>query len=691
MLAYFPLLYTRNECMLHAACCMLNTEYYKRGPGQGQGQPKNSSMASRLYVAHYRVTLLRDWLMDEAPTNVLIPTEKGKKAPKHCHKNDAWTWAKFDASWHVKGIRWNSLYDVGILLRDLCVIDVDDLGICAELERDYPELLRVPCEQTSKGMHYFFRRSALADTDGYYDGAAQVMKGVDFKSVCHNGTAGFVVVSPSTGKAWTRPPWCNPLEDIGDDLLKAVALPRHACASVNLTCMDDTFTLLDNKHVIQFSTVRHACEDFPGQSITIPFPRPLLDELLLLCEHNVSTMLPNKERVHELLQLADYLGVPSCRLAAFRAGGYVHRLLDVVSVWPTMAEHMHDDIMYRAGIAEPPALVPVSDIDSTSIDIKIDEPWLFGPNTCRMTSTVVTKLMVPTFVEALLRKYPNKIVLAGGGALATVIESTGPPYDYDLFMVHVTEEEGIRMVDAICRSQCKIVRTSSCAVTLHAPPGIHVQIILRRYQSGAHLLASFDMQPCKVLIRCIDGELVAEAAPSWVTSIRAMCFVPALDMWGSPSFVRVLKYASRGFRVYVPCTDRACINFRPEFAVGVGELFAFEARRPPGVPFPAKEEILHAIRKRKKRYDSKKYMLDLSSDYDTSKKLSDTLLYWYRWITGVRFVPNLNPGDLPMATGNNFFPMSLRWGNVYDLKAWRGSYINMLDLSANLKELIERL
>jgi hypothetical protein len=84
MLAYFPLLYTRNECMLHAACCMLNTEYYKRGPGQGQGQPKNSSMASRLYVAHYRVTLLRDWLMDEAPTNVLIPTEKGKKAPKHC-------------------------------------------------------------------------------------------------------------------------------------------------------------------------------------------------------------------------------------------------------------------------------------------------------------------------------------------------------------------------------------------------------------------------------------------------------------------------------------------------------------------------------------------------------------------------------------------------------------------------------
>ena len=108
----------------------------------------------------------------------------------------------------------------------------------------------------------FFRRSALANSEGYYDGCAQVhlsvyhaapyiptsssltwphmappktpqqvLKDCDFKSVTRTGTGGIIVVSPSTDKDWVRAPWDVALTEISDALLKAVARPAEAYSS----------------------------------------------------------------------------------------------------------------------------------------------------------------------------------------------------------------------------------------------------------------------------------------------------------------------------------------------------------------------------------------------------------------------------------------------------------------------------
>jgi hypothetical protein len=51
-------------------------------------------------------------------------------------------------------------------------------------------------------MHFYFKRSALADTGGYYDcsGGAQVMTNVDFKSITSTGTGGI------SAQRHTKPP-----------------------------------------------------------------------------------------------------------------------------------------------------------------------------------------------------------------------------------------------------------------------------------------------------------------------------------------------------------------------------------------------------------------------------------------------------------------------------------------------------
>jgi hypothetical protein len=59
--------------------------------------------------------------------------------------------------------------DIGIVLQDLCVVDIDCMGIDREMNVRFPNS-KTMCERTKKGHHYFFKRSKLADDGGYYDG-----------------------------------------------------------------------------------------------------------------------------------------------------------------------------------------------------------------------------------------------------------------------------------------------------------------------------------------------------------------------------------------------------------------------------------------------------------------------------------------------------------------------------------------
>eukprot|EP00798_Chlamydomonas_sp_ICE-L_P013284 gene13284-19131_t len=169
-------------------------------------------------------------------SDVLMPAID--KKPKFQHKDNVWEWGDHDTfvSKHKNHM------DAGVLLRQLCVVDVDNEKLVKHLEEIFPILNHVPTEITRAGRHYWFLRSALAEEEEYYDGPAQRIPGVDFKSVAATGTSGFVVIAPSKGKKWIRPlsyarilhPCDNTIEHckklknalvhIPDEILKYVAI-----------------------------------------------------------------------------------------------------------------------------------------------------------------------------------------------------------------------------------------------------------------------------------------------------------------------------------------------------------------------------------------------------------------------------------------------------------------------------------
>ena len=171
--------------------------------------------------------VLEEWLKTYHPSDVLMPIATGRKCPMFGHKGNKWSWAKYD-EFAAGGCvdREGNPCDWSIVLSTLCVIDADSVEVAAELEERFPVLRRVPCEQTRRGFHYFFKRSARADELGCWDGCAQVLAQIDFKTKTATGTGGIIVVSPSSHKTWIRAPWLTPLEAIPDDLLDAVAAPR---------------------------------------------------------------------------------------------------------------------------------------------------------------------------------------------------------------------------------------------------------------------------------------------------------------------------------------------------------------------------------------------------------------------------------------------------------------------------------
>lgn len=206
--------------------------------------------------------MLARWLKVHAPRDVLMPTAAdGEKRPKFAHAAGGWTWARYEFWAHgmllkMLASRWGGgrppSRDIGLLLRELCVIDCDSREVTDELMAAFPaELATAPCTSTARGQHFYFARSPLADAGCFYDGASQRIRGVDFKTRARSGAAGFVVVAPSTNKArwsrdthgaassadahlaqtWLRSPWQmyphGGLPQISDALLMHVAVPRH--------------------------------------------------------------------------------------------------------------------------------------------------------------------------------------------------------------------------------------------------------------------------------------------------------------------------------------------------------------------------------------------------------------------------------------------------------------------------------
>ncbi|KAI5121633.1 hypothetical protein M0805_001162 [Coniferiporia weirii] len=175
----------------------------------------------------------------------------------------------------------------------------------------------------------------------------------------------------------------------------------------------------------------------------------------------------------------------------------------------------------------------------------------------------------------------NNVIAAGGSVLGCLLpvsqankesrrtmrkyfhSSAYPTSDIDLFLWGLNPEQAEVKINQIYEAvrdsvpwDATCVRTKH-AISIHSQyPYRSVQIVLRLYHSPGEILAGFDVDaPCVAY----DGTRVLANARSIVALMRQ---ANTVDMTRrSPSYeVRLAKYASRGFEVYVPELRRADVD-----------------------------------------------------------------------------------------------------------------------------------
>ena len=335
--------------------------------------PFRGGVASLPRSPFSNVRSLLSFLEKRFDEDVLIPVPRGEKRPLHPHKDRAWGAAE-SLAWlaepqTISGVR-DGAIDVGLLLKELCVVDVDSREAAERLELEYPVLHDAPCQRTRKGFHYFFLRSALADAEGFFDARSPRIPGVDFKTVTRTGTRGLLMVAPSLGKEWVRPPWDVDVKAIPDALLRAVAAPCHRRASavfVFVNAGGAELAVEDSRWPAHMSYVEPLLdtggEVLLGDSAStaaarVPMPvgsPELLADLLAVCDGRAG--LRCLASGPELLQLADFLGLPQRFVAALVPPfGALHVLHDLASVDDAWGEAALLEMRERNGV-EPVQLV----------------------------------------------------------------------------------------------------------------------------------------------------------------------------------------------------------------------------------------------------------------------------------------------------------------------------------------------
>lgn len=142
-------------------------------------------------------------------------------------------------------------------------------------------------------------------------------------------------------------------------------------------------------------------------------------------------------------------------------------------------------------------------------------------------------------------------------------EKAFPSSDVDLFLYGLTRQEAERKIISIYEAvrdsvpwDVTCVRTKHTISILSQYPYRSVQIVLRLYSSPAEILAGFDVD---VACCAYDGDRVWANPRAIVSMMRQSNTVDMTRR--SPSYeVRLAKYSSRGFEVYIPGLKRSKID-----------------------------------------------------------------------------------------------------------------------------------
>jgi hypothetical protein len=566
------------------------------------GAADAEKMAKRAEIARLAALFREQW-----PHDVLMPVKPGTKHPIFVFRHGSWTWAKFD-----KFLEGYAEEDVCVLLRDLIVVDVDSVEQARKLEERFPCLLEAPAERTRKGMHYFFARSVRADADGYYDGAGQRERGVDFKTVCRTGTGGVLVLAPSEGKAWVRDPWSASIEEIPDDLLDAVAVPHHRTLAARLAFCPESEEreelLVETPflHLMKYFEPLTSGELGEREPFPVPCSRAAFEELLYAIEHDdLRPARATRALLRSVVEAADKLML-NARVTRRIRLGTPRRRVDAEEACAAWSDAHVAERAWRQGLAAggDAVLLDVDEALSQAtryVPLPRDDRWLMHapdghhealrasephaaarPPPPRAGEPVVRPreldsgligTCVPAPVLAILRAYPGRIVLAGGAALALLSWHVRPGSDYDLFVVGMDEREATDALAHIRRDFMDGVglglgvglhgvhRTRN-AVTLTCGHGVTVQVVLRLHASLADVLLSFDVPPSKVAVYHdpARGGYAARCAPSWVPAMRHLAFPLDGANWGRAGVARTFKYQYKGFGVFLPGCRRVAVR-----------------------------------------------------------------------------------------------------------------------------------
>lgn len=523
---------------------------------------------------------LHEFLRTNHANDLLMPVKSGYKHPEYHHKGDTWSWSRYEAL----QTRYDG--DVCVLLNQLCVVDIDDSGVAAEMVKRFPVLLEAPCECTAKGFHYWFTRPSVADDLGYFDGAGQREPKIDFKAVCSTGTSGVIVVAPSLNKKWIKTLWDTPVPEMPFDLLDAIASPRQTALEMTLKFCDGQLLQVNEcgwmNHMTYFEPF---LSDDISCTMHIPVPCTKLEfenlyYALRWNELSTCTNTPSRESFNQLHVTADKLGLSNNVMKRLVCG--VPRFqLDMFEACPEWWMTLVAEKRWRLqGALDTSLLVTVDDLMARELVfeplscMKDRSMWLFPLSVQKVKSTHGKVLVrdissiqseFPQVVTELLQRYRTHLVLAGGAVLGAVSPSLVlRGNDYDLFIVGLSAQEATNMLNEIRVTYddkiCKSVVTGH-AVTLLIDNNVIVQVILRLYENVAQVMVGFDLFPSKVgAYYDLEGNFTIKAAPSWIPAMRHMAFPVDTTCWGHATVVRLLKYKMKGFQVYLPGNRREALN-----------------------------------------------------------------------------------------------------------------------------------